>query len=118
MLAEARLATGDGCGALGQAVEANRILGGIFAERPAYGCEQYGKALPVLARAQFAVEGKEVAIATLLRGIEQIAPYFEQRPRALFGVMDGLRRTLVEIDPNVAHLVPASVIEKLDKLAA
>lgn len=95
-----------------------RTLGGIFVERPAYGCEQYGKALPVIARAQFAVEGKAAAVETLLGGIKSILPFFQQRPRALFGVMDVLVRTLRVIDPVAcAERVPAELIEQLDALS-
>ena len=118
VFAEALLETGDARRALEQAQRGEAIWTTILAERPAYGCEQYGKSLPVLARAQLAVSGKERAVATLRHGIESITPFFQQRPRALRGVMDGLIRTLREIDPVAAtEIVPASLVKQLEELA-
>jgi hypothetical protein len=118
VLAEALLETGDAHRALEQAQRGQQIWTTIFAERPAYACEQYGKSLPVLARAQLAVSGQEPAVATLKQGIESITPFFHQRPRALRGVMDGLIRTLREIDLVAAtELVPASLVKQLEELA-
>ena len=72
----------------------------------------------MLTRTQLAVSGKEQAVATLRHGIESIGPFFQQRPRALRGVMDGLIRTLREIDPVAAtELVPASLVKQLEELA-
>ena len=118
VLAEALLDTGDVHRALEQARKGEQIWTTIFAERPAYAAEQYGKALPVLARAELAVEGRASAVATLAQGIERIMPFFEQRPRALRGVMDGLVGTLREIDPvAVAEYIPAPLIDRLEQLA-
>jgi len=78
VLAEALLEVGDATAALEQAREADRIWAAIFAERPAYPCEQYGKTLPVLARAEHAADGP-----ALEQGIKQIEPCFGQRPEAL-----------------------------------
>ena len=117
VLAEALLETGEADRALQQAQKGETIWSTIFAERPAYASEQYGKSLPVLARARLAVEGKAAAIATLASGIEKILPLFQERPRALFGVMEGLVRTLREVDPVAcAERVPAELLEQLDDL--
>jgi tetratricopeptide (TPR) repeat protein/glycosyltransferase involved in cell wall biosynthesis len=118
VLAEALLETGDADGALEEAQRGEKIWTTIFAERPAYACEQYGKSLPVLARARLAVEGKAAAVDTLVSGIESISPYFQQRPRALYSVMDGFVRTLREIDAVAgAERVPAELVEQLDELS-
>jgi hypothetical protein len=118
VLAEALLETGDPHRALEQAKRGEKIWATIFAERPAYACEQYGKSLPVLARARLAVEGQLSAVETLVGGIEAIAPYFQQRPRALCGVMDGLVRALQGIDPTAcAERLPAELITQLHALS-
>ena len=117
VLAEALLKVGDAKLALERAREADRIWAIIFAERPAYACEQYAKMLPVLARAERAAEGPAPAIRTLEQGIRRIEPYFEQRPAALQKVMQELIDTFQEIDAAAAQeLVPASVIETLSQL--
>jgi tetratricopeptide (TPR) repeat protein/glycosyltransferase involved in cell wall biosynthesis len=117
VLAEALLETGDVTAALERAREANGIWATIFAERPAYASEQYGKTLPVLARAELASEGPTRALRTFEQGIKRIEPYFEQRPAALRGVVEGLIEALQQIDPAAARdLVPARVIETLSKL--
>ena len=117
MLAEALLESGDTHGALERAGDADRILVLVFAERPAYACEQYGKVLPVLARAELAVNGRTPAVETLTRGIERIMPYFTQRPAALRKVMEGLVQTLREIDPGAAtRIVPAPATDKRARL--
>jgi hypothetical protein len=108
---------GDKDRGLERAFEAHSIWAAIFAERPAYGSEQYGKTLPVLAQAQLAAEGKAPAIVTLVRGIKLIEPFFQQRPPALRGVMEGLIQTLRDIDPVAAsETVPTSLVEQLDRL--
>jgi hypothetical protein len=118
VLAEALLETGDEHGALEQAQRGEKIWATIFAERPAYACEQYGKSLPVLARARLAVHGKAAAVETLVGGIDKISPFFPERARALYVVMDVLVRTLRDIDPVAcAERVPAGLFERLDELS-
>ena len=118
VLAEALLETGDASCALGPAQRGDKIWTLIFAERPPYACEQYGKSLPVLARARLAVEGTAAAVETLVGGIKSILPYFQQRPRALHGVMDALVRTLRDINSVAcAERVPGELVEQLAELS-
>jgi tetratricopeptide (TPR) repeat protein len=118
VLAEVLLETGDARRALEQAQKGEEIWATIFAERPAYASEQYGKSLPVLARAQLAVEDMPAAVETLGGGIRSILPYFQQRPPALQGVMEALVRMLREVDPAAcAERVPAELVEQLDALS-
>ena len=116
VLAEALLAAGEVVRALAEARRAHALLLQVAATRPGYIADHLAKACRTLARclarAGAAAEGGEV----LVRGIDELAPYFAARPRALHKVMRDLADELRVLGPERLVDVPAEVLAQLEAL--